>query len=165
MQILMNKKTRLNKSRLFIHWQLFHQWKMAPPVGFEPTTYRLTAGCSTAELTRNKMWRWPILPSGHPLSTFGAKELNFCVRDGNRWVLFAIITTMDISRGFHPRNIRFVTSSLRRFRTPWKSFSNHRRFTTTQNFQFHTRKELFVRFRHVFNSLFSNLFEIKPSTY
>ena len=23
---------------------------LAPPVGFEPTTYRLTAGCSTAEL-------------------------------------------------------------------------------------------------------------------
>jgi hypothetical protein len=27
---------------------------MAPQVGFEPTTYRLTAGCSTAELLRNK---------------------------------------------------------------------------------------------------------------
>jgi hypothetical protein len=26
----------------------------APQVGFEPTTYRLTAGCSTAELLRNK---------------------------------------------------------------------------------------------------------------
>ncbi len=26
---------------------------MAPQVGFEPTTYRLTAGCSTAELLRN----------------------------------------------------------------------------------------------------------------
>ena len=30
-----------------------HIWKafqVAPPVGFEPTTLRLTAGCSTAEL-------------------------------------------------------------------------------------------------------------------
>ena len=26
---------------------------MAPRVGFEPTTYRLTAGCSTAELSGN----------------------------------------------------------------------------------------------------------------
>ena len=26
---------------------------MAPQVGFEPTTYRLTAGCSTTELLRN----------------------------------------------------------------------------------------------------------------
>ena len=28
---------------------------MAPPVGFEPTTLRLTAECSTAELRRNKI--------------------------------------------------------------------------------------------------------------
>src|SRR6185436_13911986 len=28
--------------------------KMAPRVGFEPTTSRLTAGCSTTELPRNK---------------------------------------------------------------------------------------------------------------
>jgi hypothetical protein len=27
--------------------------RMAPRVGFEPTTYRLTAGCSTVELSRN----------------------------------------------------------------------------------------------------------------
>ena len=26
---------------------------MAPRTGFEPVTYRLTAGCSTAELSRN----------------------------------------------------------------------------------------------------------------
>ena len=29
-------------------------------------------------------------------STFGVKELNFCVRTGNRWILFAIITAMAI---------------------------------------------------------------------
>ena len=29
-------------------------------------------------------------------STFGVKELNFCVRNGNRWVLFAIITAIAI---------------------------------------------------------------------
>ena len=29
-------------------------------------------------------------------STFGVKELNFCVRNGNRWILFAIITAMVI---------------------------------------------------------------------
>ena len=29
-------------------------------------------------------------------STFGVKELNFCVRNGNRWILFAIITAMAI---------------------------------------------------------------------
>ena len=30
------------------------------------------------------------------VSTFGVKELNFCVRNGNRWILFAIITAMVI---------------------------------------------------------------------
>ncbi len=30
-----------------------HRTFLAPRVGFEPTTLRLTAGCSTAELTRN----------------------------------------------------------------------------------------------------------------
>ena len=36
----------------------------------------------------------PILPSGGPLSTFGNAELNFCVRNGNRWILCFIITGM-----------------------------------------------------------------------
>ena len=30
------------------------------------------------------------------VSTFGVKELNFCVRNGNRWILFAIVTAMVI---------------------------------------------------------------------
>ena len=30
------------------------------------------------------------------VSTFGVKELNFCVRNGYRWILFAIITAMVI---------------------------------------------------------------------
>ena len=30
------------------------------------------------------------------VSTFGVKELNFCVRNGYRWVLFAIITAIAI---------------------------------------------------------------------
>ena len=37
-----------------------------------------------------KIWRRPYLP-GFP-STSGAKELNFCVRNGNRWILLAIVT-------------------------------------------------------------------------
>ena len=36
----------------------------------------------------------PILPVGLPTSTFGASKLNFCVRNGNRWILTAIITGM-----------------------------------------------------------------------
>ena len=34
----------------------------------------------------------PIFPSSHPLSIVGVCELNFCVRDGNRWTLTAINT-------------------------------------------------------------------------
>ena len=34
----------------------------------------------------------PIFPASHPASIVGADELNFCVRDGNRWTLIAIIT-------------------------------------------------------------------------
>ena len=32
----------------------------------------------------------PIFPASHPASIVGADELNFCVRDGNRWTLTAI---------------------------------------------------------------------------
>ena len=34
----------------------------------------------------------PIFPGSHPPSIVGAHELNFCVRDGNRWTLTAINT-------------------------------------------------------------------------
>ena len=34
----------------------------------------------------------PIFPTSHPVSIVGACELNFCVRDGNRWTLTAINT-------------------------------------------------------------------------
>ena len=34
----------------------------------------------------------PIFPCSHPQSIFGADELNFCVRYGNRWTLAAINT-------------------------------------------------------------------------
>ena len=34
----------------------------------------------------------PIFPGSHPPSIVGACELNFCVRDGNRWTLIAINT-------------------------------------------------------------------------
>ena len=38
-------------------------------------------------------WLLPTLPGSFPPSTFGAGELNFCVRYGNRCILSAIITT------------------------------------------------------------------------
>ena len=38
------------------------------------------------------MFALPIFPGSHPPSIVGAHELNFCVRDGNRWTLMAINT-------------------------------------------------------------------------
>ena len=67
--------------------------KMAPQVGFEPKTPRLTAECSTVELLRNFEFRQrPTLPEGPPSSTIGAEGLNFCVRNGYRCFPFAIVT-------------------------------------------------------------------------
>ena len=39
--------------------------------------------------------QWPAFPSGCPPSIIGAMELNFCVRDGYRWILHAIITGLN----------------------------------------------------------------------
>ena len=65
---------------------------MAPRAGLEPATYRLTAGCSTIELSRNILClAVTYSPRTNP-STIGAEGLNCCVRDGNRCDPFAIIT-------------------------------------------------------------------------
>ena len=65
---------------------------MAPQEGLEPTTLRLTAECSAIELLRLKIRRRPTLPGRVQPSTIGAEGLNFCVRYGNRWDPFAIVT-------------------------------------------------------------------------
>ena len=43
-------------------------------------------------MTLSEIRRRPNLPGRFQPSTIGAKELNFCVRDGNRWNLLAITT-------------------------------------------------------------------------
>ena len=66
---------------------------MAPQVGIEPTTDRLTADSSTAELLRNNIaWQRPTLTGTRSPTTIGARELNFRVRYGNGCDLSAIIT-------------------------------------------------------------------------
>ena len=45
------------------------------------------------EQTKQKCWRRPIFPGRFQPSIFGAGELNFCVRNGNRWTLTVKITT------------------------------------------------------------------------
>ena len=70
----------------------------------------------------------------YPASTFGVKELNFCVRYGNRWVLFAIITAIAISTrysylayilpllSFPPLYQGFIRTS---FQSPFKKINNY----------------------------------------
>ena len=53
------------------------------------------------------MRRRHIFPAGLPASIFCAKKLNFCVRDGNRWILLAIITAMVMYSVFR-RDIYYV---------------------------------------------------------
>ena len=43
-------------------------------------------------LVRGFVFALPIFPGSRPPSIVGACELNFCVRDGNRWTLTAINT-------------------------------------------------------------------------
>ena len=60
--------------------------------------YKKTAGGNH----RRFVLALPIFPCSHPQSIVGANELNFCVRDGNRWTLIAINTNyMDKSFRFH----------------------------------------------------------------
>ena len=93
--------------------------KMAPQVGFEPTTPRLTAECSTVELLRNFEFRQrPTLPEGLPSSTIGAEGLNFCVRNGYRCFPFAIVTGIFtlftfLSYLLHPQNCTMHSSLIK----------------------------------------------------
>ena len=68
------------------------RFSSAPQEGLEPTTLRLTAECSAIELLRLIIRRRPTLPGRVQPSTIGAEGLNFCVRYGNRWDPFAIVT-------------------------------------------------------------------------
>ena len=47
---------------------------------------------TTADATN--AWQRPTLTGGDPPTTLGAMELDFCVRNGNRYILHAIVTTL-----------------------------------------------------------------------
>ena len=46
---------------------------------------------------RKERRRRPTLPHSHPCSTIGAEELNFRVRNGNGWDLFAMATEKTVT--------------------------------------------------------------------
>lgn len=55
------------KTRVLSESPVFHAGLQAPRVGLEPTTNRLTAGCSTIELSGNGPGSWPESPVGASL--------------------------------------------------------------------------------------------------
>ena len=56
----------------------------------------------TTEVVRS-VFALPIFPGSHPPSIVGVHELNFCVRDGNRWTLMTINTNYLVTHtGFEP---------------------------------------------------------------
>ena len=67
--------------------------RVAPQVGLEPTTLRLTAACSTGWTIEDyTCWHLLIFPGRHQPSIFSTTDLNFCVRNGNRCTLGVINT-------------------------------------------------------------------------
>ena len=80
---------RIKKKRV----EYYSLLTLAPQVGLEPTTLRLTAACSTDWAIEEYLcWHLPIVPGRHQPSIFGTNELNFRVRDGNGWTLIVIST-------------------------------------------------------------------------
>ena len=53
--------------------------------------------------SRGFVFALPIFPGSRPPSIVGVHELNFCVRDGNRWTLMTINTNYLVTHtGFEP---------------------------------------------------------------
>ena len=120
------------------------------------------------------MQQLPIFPCRRQQSIFGAKELNFCVRDGNRWDLFAIVTAMVYFRRIAPSLISFdiiynlMYISYLLFVSPsiilTADLQLHRTFLVPYCFSL-------AKFLHIIKvsyflfALLSHSHEIKPSTY
>ena len=66
--------------------------ELVTPSGIEPELPPWKGDVLTAWPWGRKNRQRPTFPGSFPPSIIGAKELNFCVRDGNRCVLPAIVT-------------------------------------------------------------------------
>ena len=81
---------------------------------------------ANAELFSYGIRQRPTLPGRLQPSTIGAERLNFCVRYGNRWIPFAIVTGMPIKGLRSPRSSWFP---LRHFITEASFLVNSRAIT------------------------------------
>ena len=95
--------------------------KLVTPSGIEPELPPWKGGVLTAwPWSLNKNRQRPTFPGSFPPSIIGAKELNYCVRDGNRCDLLAIVTGFSacgFSRAISC--LRIFLRSLSYF-VPWK---------------------------------------------
>ena len=71
-------------------------------LSLHPSGSRVAAGIKKAQqlLSQIKNWQRPTFPGSFPPSIIGAKELNFCVRDGNRCGLPAIVTGFFLLKAY-----------------------------------------------------------------
>ena len=115
-------RQNLNLVRLPIppYTHLWHIMKAAPsdaafalvtPPGIEPGLPPWKGGVLTAWPWSHKNRQRPTFPGSFPPSIISAKELNYCVRDGNRCGLFAIVTGFSYE-GSHPQNWTMFNSFL-----------------------------------------------------
>ena len=75
-------------------------------MGIEPTLAAWKAEVLPLNYTRIYLWPSDVLLS-HLRTTLGAKELNFCVRYGNRCALLALITRPSV-RSYQSHKTRYL---------------------------------------------------------
>ena len=84
------------------------------------------------------------------VSTLGVKELNFCVRNGNRWILFAIVTAMVIYTAFPQNTYIFSFNLFEKINNYIANFTKDffllvlLEFEARKNYRFHYIEEIFV---------------------
>ena len=113
------RQARAPPTTIFCGW-LTSQGKIAGVRYFENTLLALPCriasckkrtqpqlGCDCAFFEIRQL---AILPDLGWSSTFAVDELNFCVRNGNRWILVAIITGMAPLVGLEPTTLRLTAA-------------------------------------------------------
>ena len=80
------------------------------PGGYNYCATKKTVATFWLQLLFFEIRQLHILPVGVPTSTFCNVELNFCVRYGNRWILYFIVTGMAPLVGLEPTTLRLTAA-------------------------------------------------------